>query len=318
MSEQTLRRILITVGVVVAAYGATVLLGGGDGGGDAGPVARALETVASADLDSVHVRPPADDSVTVRLVRGERGWTVNGHPADSARTADLGRHLSGGDGPDLASRNPANHARLGVDSAGARRLTFYPREGEKLDLLVGNRGPYGGSVYARVPGSPETYLVEGSLGSIVRRTPDEWRDPTIVAVDTGRLARLRVRRGEAAYTLRRADDGWRIGGGRADSVRLRRVLSGLADLEGDGFAPDTVTLAPPDRRIVAVAASGDTLATVRLVQREPGNRFYAAEGEGGPVHTLSGWKADRVAPARSALRARPDSARPAPAGAGGG
>lgn len=304
MTETTLRRVLAVVAVLAAGYGAVVLFGGSDDGdGPGGPVVEAMSRAAGG-LDSVRIEGGGD---TVALRRREGGWRVDGHPADTARVRSLREALdAGGSSVELASRNPENHAGMGVDSASARSVVLAPGEGRPVRLLVGDEGPAGSGAYVRAPGSPSVYLVGGDLGRLVREGREEWRDRTVTAVDTARARTVRVRRGDAAYALRRADGAWRLDGGPADSARVARLLSDLAGLEADGFAPDTAAVEPADRTVTVLGSAGsDTLAHVLLRSTDgDGTSRFRVRVRGRPgVLELSGPRADRLAPPRAELAA---------------
>lgn len=302
MTETALRRVLAVVALLAAVYGVTVLVGGSDDtGGPAGPLADAMRR-AAAELDAVRIEV-GDETVALR--RQEDGWRVDGHPADTARVRSLEEALgTEGSSVELASWNPENHSRMGVDSTAARRLVLVPAEGEPVRLLVGDRGPVGSSVYVRTPGSPSVYLVRGDLGRLVRQDPERWRDHTVTAVDTGRAGTVRVRRGDTAYVLRRADGAWRLDGGPADSARVARLLSDLSGLEADGFAPDTAAVDPPDRSVTVLTSGGsDTLARVLMRRTDgDGGSDFRVRARGRPgVLELGSARADRLAPPRAEL-----------------
>lgn len=302
MTSRTLRRILVAVAVVGAGYGAAVLLGGsGSPEGATGPVAEALRRAPASGLDSVLVAG-GGDSVVLR--RRDGAWRVNGYPADTARVAALRRTLGGDADVELASRNPENHPAMGVDSAGARRLVLAGGDAEPVRLLVGDRGPYSSSVYVRVPGTDPVYLVGGELGRLVRRDRDGWRDRTVVAVDTARVAAVRVRRGDTTYGLRRSGGGWTLDGDSVPPAGARRLLDDLAGLEAGGFGPDTAAVEPADRSVVVTSGGADTLAALRMRRTGPeGAPRYLVAARGRPgVFELAAARADRLAPAPAELR----------------
>lgn len=302
MTETTLRRVLAAVAVLAVGYGAVVLIGGSDeGDGPGGPVVEAMARAAGA-LDSVRIEGGGD---TVALRRVDGGWRVDGHPADTARVGSLERALGAeASSVELASRNPENHAGMGVDSASARRVVLSPAGGEPVRLLVGDEGPGGSGVYVRTPESASVYLVPGDLGRLARQDRQRWRDRTVTAVDTGRARTIRVRRGDTAYALRRGDGAWRLDGGPADSARVDRLLSDLAGLEADGFAPDTATVEPADRSVTVLGSGASDTLTRVLMRRTGGDdrSRYHARVRGRPgVLELSAARADRLAPPRADL-----------------
>lgn len=303
MTRTTLRRILVVVALLGVGYGAVVLSTGPEDSGETeGPVAEILRRAAGSELDSVRIE--GEDRTVVLRNRGD-AWRVDGHRADSARVAELRAALEGGASVGLASRNAENHARMGVDSAGATRLLLASSGAGTLRLLVGDDGPLPSSVYARAPGTTPVYLVPGGLGRLVGRDAEGWRDRTVAAVDTGRAGVIRVRRGDTTYRLRRSDSGWRLDGGAVDSARVERVLADLSGLEARGFAPDTASVEAGDRTVTVLgSADGDTLADLRMRRTGPRGapRFLVrARGRGG-ILELTPAQADRLAPPVAELR----------------
>src|SRR5690606_14161392 len=90
------------------------------------------------------------------------------------------------------------------------------------------------------------------------------------------------------------------------SAAVEELLEGLARLEAQAFARDTVTLGDDVARTVLVLGeAGDTLALVRIAATEQTWTWRAtaagkaaAEGLGEDVFELAGWRVDRVAPGK--------------------
>lgn len=308
MSEKTLRIVVGVAVLLVAAYALTAMVGGNTSA-DRGDAGRALVRVLAGARDGLAavriVGPQPGDSV--ELVRGEDGsWTVNGKPADSAAVARLEDALEGARVGHLAARNPDNHARLGVAADSTWRLELRRAgRGEPVRLLLGNNGPSYPSVYARLPDSDEVFVVSGDLVSAVRRPAAEWRDRVVLRVDTVAVRRVVVTRDEETYTLERGDSArWVVDDALADSAAVEELLEGLARLEAQAFARDTVTLGDDVARTVLVLGeAGDTLALVRIAATEQTWTWRAtaagkaaAEGLGEDVFELAGWRVDRIAP----------------------
>lgn len=320
MTARALRRVLLVVALLAAGYGVVVLVGNGGGTErTAGPVAEALRRAAEGRLDSVRLE--GEETIVLRR-RGDE-WRVDGHRADTAMIGDLREALGRGSALELAARNPENHARMGVDSGGARSVVLGLADADPVRLLAGDRGPYRSSVYLRAPGSSSVYLARGQLGRLLGERRESWRDETIVALDTARAERIRVRRGDTTYALDRAGGGWRLGERSADSARVSRLLGELAGLAADGFAPDTAVVRPAERALTVLgpAAGGDTLVHLRLRRRsdEGPTRYLVAARGREAVFELRGPKAEGLTPSESEFRSPEEGRSPGPApGEGGG
>lgn len=299
MSEKTLRIVLGAVAALVVIYAVTALASRAPAGGSAGTgaLAEALAGAWTDDVATVRVLAPGD---TITLERAAGGWTVDGHPADSALVARFRDGLAEARVANLAAANPANHARLGVSADSARVLEFLRPDGGSTRLLVGGRGPSFQSAYVRLPERDEVFLVRGDLRGPAQRDADEWRDKTILSVDTAAVHRIAVSRDGERYTLARDTAGWTLDGAPASDDAVRDLLAELARLEAVGFAPDSVTLDGPARTVLALGEQGDTLASVSLAEGADSNLLVTVPGRDG-VFELSSWRANRLAPERGAV-----------------
>lgn len=302
MKESGLKKLLGLLGALLLVYAVVALTDRGleDEEGHGGPVAEALAAVRVDSLRSVTLVHRAD---TLRLRRKGDDWRMDGHAADEGAVEFLQSAVSEATVAELASRNPANHPSLGVSPDSARTLVLEEAGGRTTTLLVGHRGPYSSTAYARAPGSDEIYLVEGDLRRAVARRPDQWRDKVVARVDTARVGRLVVEREDDGYTLERSDTGWRLDGSPAKGPEVRRLMGHLVDLEGVAVLADSGRLPRPRRRVVALTAGGDTLAEVRLepLGEEP-RSGYRVTGPALPgVYELESYVADQLAPERESV-----------------
>lgn len=304
MTERTLNRILITVGTLVVIYLGATLLRGDPGGSDPGNgPAALLEAVTPERVEAVRFVEAGD---TVRLERGDRGWTVNGLRADSATVEGFWSELTDARSGGPVARNPENHRRLGVTEDDAAHVVFRLEDGEERELLVGASGPTYPSAYVRLPDEDVVHLLHGQVRGAVTRDPDGWRDRTIARVDTSRVDRVEVRAPAGSYALERSEAGWSVDGAPADSAAARRLVGGLASLRASGFVPDTVNLPEPSHRVVALEASGDTLLSLAMEREEGAYRARARAAGDSTVYEVSASLVERLAPDPAGLRPTSD------------
>jgi hypothetical protein len=290
---------LVIVYLVVLAFGR----GGAGGAGDASQLARALTGLSEASVQSVWIEGPTD---TVALERAAGAWRVNGHPSDSAAVARFWDAVSDAEVRDLVASNPSNHGRLGVSADSTWRLAFRSDEDPTVEVLLGKPGPSFSSSFARLPDEDAVYLLEGGLRGAATRRLEDWRDRTIVVVDTAAVESVIFERGGDEHILARVDAGWTVDGAPARAERVGDLLRELASLEATGFAPDTITFEGEDRRrVVALGAGTDTLAVVDVAGSGDGT-FLARTPGGSTVFRLSSFRVDRVVPAADSIRAEGD------------
>lgn len=294
MSERAFRWVLAVVGLLVLAYGAVTVAGrlGGDGPDD--PLTRFLRGVHADSVESVRIAAPAG---TLRLRRVPGGWTVNGHAADSARVARLFSAMADAEVGEVVSRNPENHASMGVTVDSARTLAVEGAAGGTGTLHVGRRGPVSRSAYVRVDHGPEVFVVRGGLRSAVTADLEQWRDKAVVRVDSSSIGTVLLRRGDRRYRLDRGPAGWRMDGSAADSAAVTRLLDALqGTTSAVGFSPDTVTLGETDRELTLLDLEGDTLSSLRFHERGERRSFHVTRRGDGAVLRLGPTAADRLVP----------------------
>jgi hypothetical protein len=296
VSERTLKQL---VGALALAVGvwliATIFVRGGGSIGASGEIGRFFAGVDGSSVEAVTIRRGGD---TIALERGPSGWTVNGFPADSTNVSRLTTALGEAVIGDLVATNPANHARMGVtdDSAAAVELDA---GGVPRTILVGGAGRRFGTAYVRLPGADEVYLLDGDLRAQVVRDLDQWRNRTMVAIDTARVARVQVERDGDAYALVRGDSAWAFeGGGEVATAALNGVLSELARLVASGFLVEGDSIAGLETASTTRAydANGDLLAEITVGSGE-GDR-WARTASDDYVYRVSSFRAGRIAPTR--------------------
>jgi hypothetical protein len=240
VNEKQIRLIATLLGVAGLLYVVTLLVRN-DGAGTIDSGAGFSLEVGSEPTRIDIVRPAEND--TIRLERELEGWTVDGHPADSAKIADLLPVLAVVRATELVARNPANHEGLGVSEAGGRRIEVFAEAGGPFVFFLGARDIARGGYYVRDPGAEEVYRLEGPLGGYLGRERDGWRNRAIAAVDTAAVREILIRRSESEATLVRTDGGWLVDGTPADSAAVQELLGLLPGLSASGFPGDSLAAA---------------------------------------------------------------------------
>lgn len=157
-----------------------------------------------------------DGSFTIK--RRDDGWVVeekSNYPADADKvhrlllgTAQLTRI-------EPKTRKPELYAQLGVedvDADGSQSLKFTLKNagGDELaDFILGTRRPATGNpnlseYFVRVPGNPQTWLVEGKLPD--DKNPINWVDREILELDSKRVRAVRVTHANGGEIIVRRPD----------------------------------------------------------------------------------------------------------------
>ena len=299
MSERNLRRILGTLGILVAVWLISTLLSGRGGGAPGGGgVASLLEDLDETTVRSVRIVGPTQ---TVSLERSDGAWTVNGYAADSTAVIRLWSALEGAVVGGVVVNNPRNHARMGLSADSTWAVDFTLTAGGITSLLVGKGGPIFPSGYMRLPDQDAVVVVSGDLRPALTRSLTDWRDKTILRVDTAAVVRVVLETDAGTHIAERSDSVWSVDGEPANETTMRSVLGELANLVALGFVEDGEVFQQNRTRVIAIGAAGDTLGAVVLTG-EVGNRHARTPGSD-VVFEVASFRADRVTPDIATLRA---------------
>jgi len=298
MSEQTLKRILGVLGVLVLLWIGSVLLSGRSGGSASdGGIASLLERLNESTVTGIRIANP---DLTVSLQRSGDAWTVNGNVADPSVMTRLWSALAEAEVSGVAANNPRNHERMGVSVGGARTVDFTLADGGTATVLVGNPGPIIPSGFVRLPDQDAVVVVSGDLRSTLAQSVTDWRDKTILRVDTAAVVRVVFETEAGSHVAARSDGTWSVDGDPVDDTTMRLLLDELANFVGVGFVEGREAFQENERRVIALGAGQDTLGAV-LITGEEGSR-HARIPSSDIVFEVSSFQVDRITPDIDRLR----------------
>ena len=299
MSEQTLKRILGALGILVVMWLISTLLAGrGDGGATPdGGVAALLERLDEATVSAVRIVRPEQ---TVSLQRNGDAWTVNGNVPDSSALTRLWNALVEAEVGGVVANNPGNHERMGLSADSALTVDFTLADGGMASLLVGKVGPIFPSGYVRLPDQDAVVVVSGDFRATLNQSVTDWRDKTILRVDTAAVIRLVLETDDGTHVVERSDTTWSVDGGPANASTIRSVLEELASFVAVGFVEDEEIFQGNPRRATVLGAQGDTLGAV-VITGEAGTRHARTPGND-VVFEVASFRADRITPDIENLR----------------
>lgn len=211
MTNATKTLAIVFAGTLVLALAASW------GGGSTSSAAfqGQLLAVDTAQVQTVRIERSGAPTVELRRSGGE--WSVA--PADTSATYPASAQsvrrtfetLTSLQVNAVATRQPDNHPRYGVDTTGTT-VSMLDADGTTLGQLIVGRTqmqkptPSGQGqnpmqqmrrrrgmtpiTYVRSPDQPDVFSVEQALGSVVNRGVEGWRDKTIWTVDRSQIQRI--------------------------------------------------------------------------------------------------------------------------------
>ncbi|WP_420464207.1 DUF4340 domain-containing protein [Candidatus Palauibacter sp.] len=302
MNARQLRIIALVLGVAVLLYLPRLFRDSGAGGSL--EVGDGFSFAVADSIEGVDI-VLADGAGAIRLERSADGWRVDGYLADEQKVRDLldvVRELSSAE---IVARNPSNHEALGVGESG-RRIEVRTEAGEALRFHIGDRDPRSGGYFARLPGDPVVYRLDGPAGGYLSRERDGWRPRRIASVDPAGVREILIRRAGREAILRRSDTGWLAGDVPADSAVVQRLLDVLPSVSASGFPTEEEEAAADfslsDTSLEVFSAGSEDVTdrrlalSLRLLPDEERGDWLAHLADGSEVFRLSELTVNRLLP----------------------
>jgi hypothetical protein len=240
-------------------------------------------TLDSEKVDALKVTSSSGETST--LTKAKDGWQLVEPVAakvDDGEVSGITSNLASAEIQSVVDEAPTNLQPYGLDKP--RVEVAFKAAGEKdfRRLLIGDKTPTGGDLYAQRGGEKQVFLIPSHLQSSFDRKPFDLRDKKILAFDRDKVDRLEIAQGDQKLELVKAGQDWKITApvqAQADSSAVETIITRLqsaqmkslpaeqaADLKEYGLDKPVAT---------ATVGLGSTRATLA---------FGKKAGEGGDVY----------------------------------
>jgi hypothetical protein len=253
---------------------------------------------------------------TVDLVKGGEGWRMvapQSVKADAGEVDSLISGLASLEVDEVVSETPGDLGPYGL--AQPRTTITVLREGssDALRLLLGDKTPDGGGVYAKVPTAARVFTVPSWSATSLEKKPFDLRDRSLLHVKRDDVKTLEVTGPSESYALQRGAGGeWsftRPLTTRAGRWSVDGVLGALEGLRMDSVAAeDARDLKPygldkPQWR-VALGLNDGTTRTLEIGSSPAEKQFHAREASSRLVAVIPNAVVDDLGKGMKELRAR--------------
>ncbi len=252
--------------------------------GGAEEKAKAFTAVEAEKIEELRIT--SGDGDAARLVKGTSGWELvepARAEADAAEVTSITSNLSSLEVQRVVDENPGDLAQYGLNPP--RVDVAFREEGDKefRHLLIGEKTPTGGDLYAKLQDENRVFLVASYLDTTFNRTPFDLRDKRVLKFDRDKADSLEIAGGGSTLRLTKKGEDWWIAEPvtargdfgaiealvtRLGSVQMQRVVEAEPkDLKEYGLARPSVT---------ATVGAGSSRATLTLGEIE-GDAVYAKD-----------------------------------------
>jgi len=239
-----LRSLLVLV-IVAAALGGLLYYDSKRPPSDEKKQEKVFPDVQSDKIDQITVKSEKGETTTAAK-QGDR-WRQTqpvAVAADEAEISGITSNLASLEPQRVVDEQPADLKQFGLDPA--RIEVTFRQGGKEHKLLLGQKTPTGGDVYARVSDKPRVFIVASYLETTFNKSPFELRDKTILTFERDKADRLEIVTADRTVTVAKQGADWRLTApveARADFSVIEALLGRLNSTPMKAIAAETADAA---------------------------------------------------------------------------
>jgi len=209
---------------------------------DAAAKDKAFTGITAEDVDEVQIK--SAEGETSRLQKVDGKWQLV-EPlktaADNTEASNIASTLAAIDVQRVVDENAANLKEYGLDPP---RVEVAFRTKEKKDLqhlLLGEKTPTGGDLYAQLPGSKRVFLVNSSLEGTFNKTTFALRDKKVLAFEREKVDALDMTSTDKTLQFKKNGADWQMTkpiAARADFGAVEGALERVASVQMQGIVEE--------------------------------------------------------------------------------
>lgn len=247
---------------------------------------KAFTQLPADAIEEIRIKNP--DGETSHLQRVNDKWQIlepNKTDADGGVVGTVTSNLSTLEVQRVVDENPSDLKQYGLEPARVE-LSFRLKDQKDFQqLLVGDKTPTGGDVFAKRPTEKRVFLISSYLESIFNKSSFDLRDKSVLKFDRAAADRITVTEGGSTIEFTRNGMDWRIAkpiAARADYAAIEGLLTRLSSTFMQKIAaPEATNLGiyGLDRpALTASVAAGGQTATLTIGRMDEGARFARDSG----------------------------------------
>jgi hypothetical protein len=203
---------------------------------------KAFSGVTADDVEELQVK--SESGETSRLQKTAGKWQLV-EPvkadADNTEVSNIASSLASIDIQRIVDDNASNMKEYGLDPA---RIEVAFRAKGKKDmehLLLGEKTPTGGDMYARLPGKNRVFLVNSFLDSTFNKSPFALREKKVLGIERDKVDSLEMVSADKTLQFAKRGNDWRIVkpvDARGDFSAIEAAIERVASLQMQGITAE--------------------------------------------------------------------------------
>ena len=254
---------------------------------------KAFVELSADGIEELQIRNDSDETARVRLV--DENWQLvepTAADADSGVVSTVTSNLASLEVQRVVDENPADLAQYGLDPA---RIDVAFRLKDQQDfqrLLVGEKTPTGGDLFAKRPDETRVFLISSFLDLIFNKTAFDLRDKVVLKFDRAGANGIEIVRDSTRIQLTRTGTDWRIVtpiAARADYATVEGLITRLSSTHMQQIvAPEAGDLRAHglDRPSITATVTSGTSKVTLLIGRDDEEGRLAKNADRPEVFTV--------------------------------
>jgi hypothetical protein len=247
---------------------------------------KAFTELAADNIEEIRIKN-AEGEIS-HLQRVGDNWQLlapNKADADTGVVGTVTSNLSTLEVQRVVDENPADLKQYGLEPARVDLSFRLKDQKEFQQLLVGDKTPTGGDVFAKRPNEKRVFLISSYLESIFNKSSFDLRNKSVLKFDRAAADRIAVTEGGSTIEFARTGMDWRIAkpiAARADYTAMEGLLTRLSSTFMQKIVtPEATNLAAYGLDRPALTASvtgGGATANLLIGRADQGARFAKDSG----------------------------------------
>jgi hypothetical protein len=245
---------------------------------------KAFAAVESDSIEELRIKAASGE--TARLVKGTSGWELvepAKADADASELSSITSNIGSLEVQRVVEENPGDLAQYGLNPPRVDVAFRLKNEKDFRHLLIGEKTPTGGDLYAKLQSDKKVFLISSFLDSTFNRTPFDLRDKTILEFDREKVDAVEIAGKGTTLRFTRSGTEWKIAqpfAARGDYGAIEglvtRLSSGQMQRIVDAEPKDLKTYGLESPTLTATVNTGSARASLVLGKTE-GESTYAKD-----------------------------------------
>lgn len=263
--------------------------------------------VEADQIQEVRLRNEAgEESVLQRS--GER-WVFAGQDGidvDPAEAGNIASGLADLESQRVVDEQPPSLAEYGLETPRVT-VSFKDAAGMERTLLIGNRTPTGGDLYAKLADTPRVFLVGAWLDETFNRSRFDLRDKTALKFSRDAVTNVTLTSSGGTVALAQAGGEWRLTSPEeapADNAAADAIVNALSSARMQSVVdnPDPAAMGLTRPALTASVTAGPTRTVLEIGGPAADGTLYARDAVRDLVFTVDASLADQLSKTAADLR----------------